>query len=871
MRRLLIKAATGHFRKHPLQAAFSVIGVALGVAVFVGIEGANGSALRAFDVSTRAVTGRTTHHIVGESLGVPGDLYRVLRIELGIRWSAPVVEGFVFVMPGPRSPSPAGARRRFRLLGVDLFAESSFRDQLDPRTSSIDLAGLMTRSGISLSGPSARELSVEPGDFLRVVVAGHPHQLEVVGLFEPQNDFERQASADLLVTDIGTAQALFGLGAGISRIDLVVPPDLRDEPETALRPIRDALPPGVSIVRPEQRSAAAEQMTRAFRLNLRALSLLALLCGAFLIYNTMTFAVVQRRPTLGILRALGATSRELFAIVLVEAAIVGALGSALGVPIGSALARILVDRVAQTVNDLYFTVTVSVVSVPLSVLAAGVILGIGAALVAAFGPAAEALRTEPRSALDRAELEGRLHRAVPLVTAIGLALAAAGSACLLLPLTDLVSSFMGLFLVLLGLACLTPATTLLLMGVLTPVAGGLFGTLGRFSARSVVAALSRTGVAIAALMMAVAVTVGVDVMIQSFRGTVDRWLSNSLPADLYVTSPQALVDRFSATPAALDDADVAVLRGLKGVDRVTTVRSVRVNSSVGPVQLLAHDLVEIGHTAFRLKDGDPAQAWPAYERGDSVLISEPFAFRHRLDLGESLSLETPSGVRSFRVAGIFYDYATEEGTVLLTQKMYRELWSDRGITAAALYLRETSQDIAVDSAPSDAELERVKSAAEAALGGELVIRSNGLLREQSLRVFDRTFVVTGVLRLLAVLVAFVGVLAALTALQLERGRELGVLRALGLTPREVWTLVTTQTGLIGLVAGLLAIPVGLVMSAIMIHVINRRSFGWSLEMTISAQPLVAALALSIGAALLAGLFPAYKMSRTSPAEALRGE
>ncbi|MCP4204621.1 MAG: ABC transporter permease [bacterium] len=856
MKPLLIKAALGHFKKHPFQAGLAVIGVALGVAVFVGIEGANGSALRAFELSTVAITGRTTHQIIGESAGVPESFYRKLRLDLGVRWSAPVIEGFVSLVADDDS------RPRFRLLGVDSFAEAAFRGQLEARPGTVvDLAAFMTRPGVVLSAPVASVRSIGIGDELGLLIAGRLERVEVVGLFEPASDFDRQAAADLLICDISTAQTLLRLGDRLSRIDLIAP-RTRDGASATdpLAPIRAALPAGTKIVRPEQRSAAAEQMTRAFRLNLRALSLLALLCGAFLIYNTMTFAVVQRRPALGTLRALGATSRELFAIVLSEAAVVGGIGALLGCAVGSALARLLVARVTQTVNDLYFAVNVREVAVPSGVLVAGSVLGIGAALVAAMGPAAEALRTVPRSALARAELEGRTRRAIPAVTVLGALVVIAGATCLSLPLTGLISSFAGLFMVLVGMACLTPATTLVLMRLLTPGAGRVFGNLGRLSARGVVATLSRTGVAIAALMMTVAVTVGVDVMIRSFRGTVDRWLAYSLPADLYLTSQGALTDRYTASPAALSAADITKLRALEGVARVTTVRTARVGSSVGPVRLLAHDLGRFGQSAFRLKAGDDGEAWDAYYRGDAVLISEPFWFRHGLELGATLSLETPAGRRGFPVAGIFYDYATEEGSVLLAQPSYRELWGDFGITAAALYL-------------GTADLASVETAALRTLGEdrELVIRSNRLLRDESLRVFDRTFVVTGVLRLLAVLVAFVGVLAALTALQLERGRELGVLRALGLTPREVWTLVTTQTAMIGAVAGVLAIPVGLTMAAIMIHVINRRSFGWSLEMTVSPEPLLAAVVLSVGAALLAGLYPAYRMSRTSPAEALRGE
>lgn len=862
MKRVLVKSILGHFKAHPLQAVLAVVGVALGVAVFVGIEGANGSALRAFEISTEVVTGKTTHQIVGESAGVPESFYRELRVERGIRWAAPVVEGFVSL------ESPGQVSTRFRLLGVDFFAETGFRSQLgELGAGSFDLAGFMTRPSVVLSAPAAAARSIVPGDRLELGVAGRLETVELIGVFEPESDFDRTASDDLILCDVATAQNLLALSGRLSRIDLIAPAEAADP----LAEIRDALPAGTRIVRPEQRSAAAEQMTRAFRLNLRALSLLALLCGAFLIYNTMTFAVVQRRPVLGTLRALGATSRELFAIVLCEAALVGSLGALIGITCGGALARVLVARVTQTVNDLYFTVNVRTVEVPAEVLTLGALLGIGAALLAALGPAAEALRTHPRSALARADLEERTRRALPAMTLLGVVTAVAGAICLALPLSGLISSFAGLFLILVGLACLAPAATQISMRLLAPVAERLAGPFGKLAARGVAATLSRTGVAIAALMMAIAVTVGVDVMIRSFRGTVERWLSYSLLADLYVTTAGGVADRFTSSPPVLTPDDLDELRALPGVEAVTSVRAVRASSGVGSVRLQAFDLTPFARRAFRFAQGDEARAWSAFDRGEAILVSEPFSYRYDLGVGSRLDLETPSGPRSFEIAAVFYDYATEEGSVMMGHETYRALWGDSGVDGAGLYLARES------------DLESVRRNAMAALsrlGGpletvgrtrELAVRSNKWLREESLRVFDRTFVVTGVLRMLAILVAFVGVLAALTALQLERSREIGVLRALGTTPGEVWALVTTQTGLIGLVAGVLALPVGLTMAVIMIEVINRRSFGWSLEMAVSPAPLVEAVALSIGAALLAGLYPAFRMSRISPAEALRGE
>jgi putative ABC transport system permease protein len=602
-------------------------------------------------------------------------------------------------------------------------------------------------------------------------------------------------------------------------------------------------------------------MTRAFRLNLQALSLLALLCGAFLIFNTITFAVIQRRPLLGILRTLGVTREEILVLVVSEAILIGAIGSLLGLLAGRLLAESLLARVTQTINDLYFVLSVQRIEVSTSTLFLALATGVGVSVAAALVPALEAMTTVPRSTLDRAELESRVHGALPRVTTVGALLAAAGLFFLWLPGERLLSGFVGLFLVLVGLTLITPSGTSLLMRILARPAGVLFGGLGRLATRSVVASLSRTGVAVAALMMAVSVTVGVDIMIRSFRQTVERWLVQVLPADLYLTTPAFLSDRFTSSPPALEPELLDRLESLPGIDRVDTVRHADVETNVGPVRLSAYELDDRGRAGFSFKAGDPEKAWLSLALGNGAIITEPFAYRHQLDLGDPLMLSSPSGPRRLAITGVVYDYVTDQGRLLVAQSFYEKLWADRSRTAASIWV-----------APGFS-IEQVASEARLALrpDREVIIRSNGELRKESIRIFDRTFLITGVLRLLAVVVAFVGILSALTALQIERARELGVLRASGLTPHQVWGLVTTQTGLMGVAAGLFSLPVGVIMAAILVYVINRRSFGWSLEMTVSPLSLAIALALALGASLLAGLYPAYRMARLSPVEALRDE
>jgi putative ABC transport system permease protein len=371
-----------------------------------------------------------------------------------------------------------------------------------------------------------------------------------------------------------------------------------------------------------------------------------------------------------------------------------------------------------------------------------------------------------------------------------------------------------------------------------------------------VAALSRTSVAIAALMIAVSAAIGVGIMIASFREAVVSWLEGTLRADVYVSAPSLMGNRPDAT---LDPALVARLAATPGVARAGTSRSVLVPGPGGPVQVVALDVDPARPPRWRFREGSADPVWG--ESGDAVIVSEPYANRHRARVGDAVRLRTDRGDRGFRVGGVFYDYGSSAGVVVMSRRTYDRFWDDRRVSG-----------LAIEAAPGT-DLGGLMAAvrARAAGGQEIVVRSNRALREASLEIFDRTFAITGVLRTLTVAVAFIGMLAALMALQLERAREIAVLRTLGLTPRQVWGLVTAETGLMGLLAGVLAVPGGLMLAGILVFVINRRSFGWTMPIDPSPAILLQGVALSVLAAVLAGLYPAWRMARALPADALRDE
>ncbi|HKC13594.1 MAG TPA: ABC transporter permease, partial [Vicinamibacteria bacterium] len=519
--RTLLRTGFRDLRRRPLPTTLMVLGVAVGVAVVVAINLAIASAGRSFARSTEAVVGRATHQIRGGPRGLPEALYRRLRVEWGVRTSAPVVEGTAIGVDLDRQP--------LRVLGVDPLAEGPFRDHLDGRSlGGGGLAQLLTRPGGVLMGASmAERYRLTLGGPLRLQVGDHLVTLRVLGLIAPGDEAGPQALDGLLLMDVGAAQKLLGQEGRLSRIDLSA---------TASEAERVAalLPPGVRLAPAHEQSDTVGQLTAAFRLNLTALSLLALVVGMFLIYNTVLFSVVQRRPVIGTLRVLGVTGGQVFTLILAEAATASAAGTVLGLGLGWVLGQGVVRLVTRTINDLYFVLAVVDAPLTLGVVLEGIGLGVGAGLLAALAPAWEAARVEPVAALRPSTLEGKTRRLLPWISGAGGLLVLGGAASLAALPRSLLASFAGLFGIVLGLALLAPAATVGLMRLAAPAASALAGPLGRLATGTVTKAVSRTGVAIAALMVAVSATIGVSLMIASFRSTVQDWLNTTLRADIYV-------------------------------------------------------------------------------------------------------------------------------------------------------------------------------------------------------------------------------------------------------------------------------------------------------------------------------------------------
>jgi putative ABC transport system permease protein len=832
-----------------MQTVLLIIGVAIGVAMMVSIDLANGSAQRAFELSADAVTGRATHRIVPAGAdALEEGVYLNLRQKLGYRLSAPVVEGYVLVDELGGLP--------MRLVGIDPFAEPPFRSYFDGEGGMELITAFLSEPGsIVVSETVAARYGATLGQYLILDNAGQRHPARIVGLLNADDDVTGQALEGILFTDIASAQELFGMQGQLSHIDLIV------ENEVDLNIIEAGLPPGALVETAASQQNTIQQMTNAFRLNLSALSLLALVVGMFLIYNTVTFSVIQRRPIFGILRSLGVTGDQLFRLIVGEAFFFSLIGAFLGVGLGILLGRGAVRLITQTINDFYFVVNVNNLDIPFSTVIKGIIVGVLAAVLSALPPALEAARTAPQTTMQRSALESRVRRILPWMWLAWLILTGLGILFLAVR-GNLLITFAGLFAVLVGAALLTPPLTLILMRLVAPVGERLFGVMGRMAPRDINRSLSRTSVAIAALMTAVSVIVGVSIMIGSFRHTVVQWLDQTLQADVYISPPTITANRILGT---LPTEVVAEIRAWPGVETVVTSTGseVYMPSFGRKIRLVAVDGdVSQGERPYAWIRDPGADPWAQLENQEGVVISEALFLKEELPIPPpSVVMQTNEGEKTFPVLAVFYDYSSDQGSIFIDNDLYADLWQDSSIASMGLFLKP------------DYPADRTVAELQAHFQGrqDLLIRSNRSLREGSLEIFDRTFAITAALRLLAIIVAFIGVLSALLSLQLERTREFGVLRATGMTVGQLWGLTFLETGLIGATAGLLALPVGYGLAWILIYVINVRSFGWTLQMQLEAADFVQAFAVAVLAAVLAGIYPSFRLGNMTVSTAIREE
>jgi putative ABC transport system permease protein len=861
-----------------VRTATTVIGVALGIAVVIAIQLTNAASVRGFETALETVSGRTAVEIVGAGTGI--DETRLPELswlrEYGV--ISPVIEGSAALVTGDvRALNSRRQMEAVKVLGIDILRDQPFRDYqlleiggLKPAATSdvaADVAAGFSRRiaddfttqqfleiltderSVVITEKLARRRGYQIGGELRLMIGDRVMPFVVRGYLKDEGP-ARVLDGNFILMDIAAAQLAFDRLGRVDRIDVLLPggADL----QRALDTIAGRLPPGVSAQRPARRGEQVETMLAAFHANLTALSWIALIVGLFLVYNTVTISVVARRQEIGTLRALGATRGGVLMLFLGEAAALAVAGTALGLVLARLLADAAVTLTASTVSTLYIAAVAAPPEMNTGHVWMAMAIGLPLSLVAAAIPALEASRVPPTAAMrghDTLEMRTRLRPAMLIVPVVLLAVAYALAQLPPVGRRPVFAYAASLALVI-GAAFLVPALMFALAKAGRLALRRRLGVEGLLAHANLTSAIPRLSISVAALAVSLSMMVAIAVMIGSFRDTVVYWLGQTLRADLFigpgirptVGSEQTISEDVIATLA--QHPDVVALDRFRNVDLVYDGNLAVLGSGSFDVVL------QQGSLLFK-SPADARERLRAAIGRDEVIVSEPFANRYARRDGDVIDLPTPKGVRQFRIAAVYYDYASDRGVVVMDRGTFARHFGELPPSGVAAYVRD------------GADPERVRADMLEMLdeGHRAFIYSNRTLRTEVMNVFDSTFAITYALEIIAIVVAMLGVAGTLLTLVLERRRELSLLRLTGADRRQVRRMVIIEAALIGGVSQGIGLAVGLALSMVLIYVVNVQSFGWTIQFHLPAAFLIQASIAVVIATSIAGIYPARRAAQ----------
>jgi len=885
-------------RRNWIRTTLTVFGIALGVSVYLAISIANNTAISRFKQTVSQVSGKANVELVplaGPSLS-ENSLSEIASLTpLGVKYT-PIIDEHLVLTNLPNDVDRASgempvagtvAGEIVQLIGIDMLADADFKSyqsdaDSDGEPDSILKSGsnnlraedtdeklvtvaekqvaaltVFSPRAVLIGGKLARRYHYKKGSILTILVNDQIEKLVVAGVLG-SGGIGGAYSGNILVADIGLAQDILNWPGQISRIDLIVPAPLLSAVQEKLVA---TLPTYVQVATPDTRSDQAEKMVRSFEYNLLALTFIALMVGMFLIYNTMTITILRRRPEIGILRALGVKKQTVQNLFLGEALGLGLLGTSLGVMMGAFMADGALKAVAQTFQYFYFKVPLEKVTIDPLQYAVAFAIGIALTLIAALPPLLEALSVDPAEATRRASHETKVRNSKNYLFGIGII-------CLLLcylsALQPAVNNFplfgyLAALLAIMGTSLLTPLVLSKLLPLMARLLFKIFGVEGRIAATSLQGTLGRTAVACASLMIGIAMMVSLAIMISSFRKTVTHWIDQSFEADLWL---QSRARASGNKNGRLKEAVLQAVNAVPGVAAAEGFVDRKIDYQGMNAFLAAADfdvLTKYGNQLFL--SGEDSKSVCSRVRGMRAIISEPFAVRKNLNKGDSVVVDTPEGKKSFVIEDVFYDYASDLGYVIIPRDVYKELYHDPTISSVAIYLKD------------GADIEAVRQGILNAMSKDslVALSSTSELRKEAIRIFDRTFAITYALHTIAVTVAMLSVMNALFALTIESKREFAILRYVGAKKSQLAKIVYLQAAILGFCGNLGGIGLGFILSLLLIHVINKQSFGWSVQYSIPFDFIWQSSTLVILTSILSGIYPANIAAKTLAPSVVRDE
>ncbi len=815
-----------------------LVAVALGVAVVLAIDLASGAATGSFRSSMETLSGDNDLEITATG-GVPETVVGKLdTLPYRIRASARIEDHASVGEAGETVP----------LIGIDLIAEAN--NAAGERVAKDWDWGSLQHINDTDAVWVTHGLGRKVGDHVSLLINDSTKDYVVRGVIPAT----AQLGTEAVAMDIGAAQIATGKVGRIDRILIKLPQggDL-EEWEGKLRA---AMPGGVQLQPQGSQTAANRKMLAAFRWNLRVLSYIAVLVGAFLIYNTISVSVVRRRAQIGTVRALGASRNAVLFAFLIEAAIFGMVGSILALPLGRLMATGAVRLLSTTVDALYISSRPGTMTMSAASLALAFLVGMGVTLASALSPALEASRVPPTEAMARGarEYAVRVERKRDLVVAAVLAALAAAAAQA--PAIG-GKPLLGYIAASLLIASCALAVPTLVYGVMSTGSGllqRLGGVQALLASRSLAGSLRRTSVLVCALATAIAMMTSVAIMVGSFRKTVISWMDTQLPADLYL--------RPAGNPSADRHPTIAPefaeqLTALPGIAYVSRFRAYEIGYEGLPITVASVEtnIPRYDQTSGFVSGRAPEAVLKELAEPGTAMVSEPFTMKHHVKTGDVLTLPLGSQMARLRIVDVFYDYANERGYVVISRQNLLSYLHDPAASNLAVYLKP------------GADLEGVRrEIQQAGAHRDVLIFSNGELRHEAIRIFDQTFAITYALEAISVLVAVMGIAGALMSIVFDRRREFGLLQYLGAASRQIRGMILVEAGLIGILSNIAGLLLGVALSLILIFVINKQSFGWTIRFHWPIGVLLGALSVVYVATVLAGLYPARVARRLNPIE-----
>ncbi|MCY3825274.1 MAG: ABC transporter permease [Nitrospinae bacterium] len=858
---LLRLIAWRRLKEEPFRLALTLVGVALGVAVFIAVKMANETSTRAFENSLAAISGKTQLEVSAGGLGVDEDLILSLRETKGVKRATPVMQQHVWVRKADgtgsrwRRGTPAQGRAVLTL-GLDLLGDNDFRGyEFENKYSREEiLSRIADPQGLFIARGVADALGVGVGDFVELEAARRM-RFRVRGVLKPEG-MAKSMDGRLMVMDIGVAQEVFERFGRLDRIDLI--PEDGGEIESIREKIRSILPPGAIVERPARRGRDVEKMLASFQLNLTVLSVISLLVGCFLIYNTMSASVLRRRGEIATLRSLGLTARGIVFLYGAEALCIGLAGSCLGVAMGVFMAQGALSFISQTIRNLYAFLEVRHVLFGPRELFWGFGVGLGVSLVSGIFPAIAASRQSPHQGI--VERQGKVE-VRPKVIAAFVAIA-------------LFTALIAYWLNLQALAWGTPwpgylsAAAVILATALFSLPVVLLGSLvvRRLLGGAVNVWLAahglgrhphRNAVTLSSLAIAVAMLVSLIIMIESFRATVEIWTQQTLRADFYAAPASRFI---KGSNANISEDVIKTIGGVSGVAAVGGFRAVRLPWRGERITLAGGDFrVEAERSHKLFVEGDSKETLTRARTRGEAIITETFSNLYGVKKGDLLRLPAPGGEVSVRIAGVYYDYTTDGGLVVVDRTFFKKHWGDDRLSALAIYLSENAR-------PED-----VRKSLEEVLDPTMVLISNAGLKKRVSSIFDQTFAITYALEFIVVLVALLGVATGLSSNILERVHEIGALRAMGLNRKGIVSAIMGEAAILGVLSVLAGLASGVCLATILIFVVNKLSFGWTIQYIFAWKGMAAYLLVVVLASLAASWLPARVAASIPIREALSEE